>query len=123
MLLHCPAYAQCRASLRAEIARLLAAQDSPIILADEEGVIALLRDDFMGGALEAASAVDAFLCGIVTFSLKALGVGAWISGYATSLLSARLPVRIPPMTRGIFCDSAQIRPVVATPETPMTGAT
>ena len=43
--------------------------------------------------------------------------------YATSLLSARLPVRIPPMTRGIFCDSAQIRPVVATPETPLTGAT
>ena len=29
----------------------------------------------------------------------------------------------PPMTRGIFCDSAQIRPVVATPESPMTGAT
>ena len=27
------------------------------------------------------------------------------------------------MTRGIFCDSAHIRPVVATPETPMTGAT
>ena len=27
-------------------------------------------------------------------------------------------VRIPPMTRGIFCDSAPIRPVVATPETP-----
>ena len=33
------------------------------------------------------------------------------------------PVRISPMTRGIFCDSAQIRPVVATRETPMTGAT
>ena len=40
-----------------------------------------------------------------------------------TLLSARLPVQIPPMTRGIFCDSAQIRPVVATPETPMTGDT
>ena len=38
-------------------------------------------------------------------------------------LSAGLPVRIPPMTGGIFCDSAQIRQVVATPETPMTGAT
>ena len=49
-------------------------KDSPIILADEEGVIALLRDDFMRGAPEAASAVDAFLRvhGIVTFSLKAL---------------------------------------------------
>ena len=42
---------------------------------------------------------------------------------ATSLLSVWLRVRIPPMTRGIFCDSAHIRPVVATPETPMTGAT
>ena len=29
----------------------------------------------------------------------------------------------PPMTRGLLCDSAHIRPVVATPETPTTGAT
>ena len=48
VLLHCPAYAQSRASLRAEIARLPAAHGSPPLLTDEEGVIAFLRDDFMG---------------------------------------------------------------------------
>ena len=29
----------------------------------------------------------------------------------------------PPTDKGIFCDSAHIRPVVAIPETPTTGAT
>ena len=29
----------------------------------------------------------------------------------------------PPTDKGIFCGSAHIRPVVATPETPTTGAT
>ena len=67
MLLHCPAYARSRASLRAEIAWLPAAQGSPPVLTDEEGVIAFLRDDFMGGAEEAASAVDAFLHAIASF--------------------------------------------------------
>ena len=67
VLLHCPAYARSRASLRAEIARLPAAQGSPPILTDEEGVIALLRDDFMGGPEEAASAVDAILHAIASF--------------------------------------------------------
>jgi len=36
-------------------------------LLDGEGVIALLRDDFMGGAQEAAIAVDTFLHAIITF--------------------------------------------------------
>ena len=37
------------------------------VLVDDDGVVALLRDDFMGGAQEAASAVDSFLCNIITF--------------------------------------------------------
>ena len=61
VLLHCPACARSRASLRAEIACLSAAQGSPPILTDEEGIVAFLRDDFMGGPEEAASAMDAFL--------------------------------------------------------------
>ena len=48
---------------------------------------------------------------------------AWISGSVTSLLSAKLPVPILPMTREIFYHSTQIRPVVASPKTPMSGAT
>ena len=67
VFMHCPAYSQSRASLRAEIARLPAAQGSPPVLTDEEGVIAFLREDFMGGAEEAASAVDAFLHAIASF--------------------------------------------------------
>ena len=45
-----------------------------------------------------------------------------VPSYLRRLLSARLLVRIPPMTRGIYCDPAHIQPV-ATHETPMTGAT
>ena len=37
---------------------LPAAQASPPVLLDDEGVVALLRDDFMGEAEEAATAVD-----------------------------------------------------------------
>ena len=43
------------------------AQGMPPALSDEDGVVALLRDDFMGGSLEAARAVDAFLRGILAF--------------------------------------------------------
>ena len=43
------------------VACLPAADDSPPVLFDDVGIIALLRDDFMGGAEEAAIAVDTFL--------------------------------------------------------------
>ena len=49
-----------------QIAHLPAAQGSPLIVTDEDRVIALLRNDFMGGAEQATSAVDAFLHGIAT---------------------------------------------------------
>ena len=67
MLLHCPAYEHRRAALRAAVASLPAAVASPPVLFDDEGIIALLRDDFMGGAEEAAIAVDTFLHAIITF--------------------------------------------------------
>ena len=67
VLLHCPAYEHRRAALRAAVASLPAAAASPPVLFDDEGIIALLRDDFMGGAEEAAIAVDTFLHGIITF--------------------------------------------------------
>ena len=52
VLLHCPAYEHRRAALRTAIACLPAAQASPPVLHDDEGVIAILRDDFMGGTEE-----------------------------------------------------------------------
>ena len=36
-------------------------------MVDDEGVVALLRDDFMGAAEEAAIAADIFLHGVITF--------------------------------------------------------
>ena len=69
MLLHCPAYEHHRAALRTKVARLPAAQASPPVLSDEEGVIAFLRDDFIGGAAaeEATSAAHTFLHAVITF--------------------------------------------------------
>ena len=67
MLLHCPAYEHNRAALRTKVARLLAAQAFLPELRDEEGVIAFLRDDFMGGAEEATSIAHAFLQAVITF--------------------------------------------------------
>ena len=75
VLLHCPAYEHHgghRAALRTKvaIARLPAAHASPQVLSDEElleGVIAFLRDDFMGGAEEATSAAHTFLQAVITF--------------------------------------------------------
>jgi len=61
------AYEHRRAALRAAVAGLPAADDSPLVLFDDEGIIALLWDDFMGGAEEAAIAVDTFLHAIITF--------------------------------------------------------
>ena len=37
------------------------------VLSDEVGVIAFLRDDFMGGAEEATSAAHTFMQAIITF--------------------------------------------------------
>ena len=67
VLLHCPAYEHHRAALRSVVASLPGAQDSTPVLADDEGLIALLRDDFMGGAEEAVLAADAFLYAVITF--------------------------------------------------------
>ena len=67
VLLHCLAYEHHRVALRTKVARLPAAQASPQVLSDEEGVIAFLRVDFMGGAEEATSAAHAFLQAVLTF--------------------------------------------------------
>ena len=67
VLVHCPAYEHHRAALRTAVACVPAAHTSPPVLLDDEGVIALLRDDFMGGAEDAAIAVDTFLHAIITF--------------------------------------------------------
>ena len=69
VLLHCPAYEHHRAALRTKVAGLPAAQASPPVLSDEEGVIAFLRDDFMGCAEEATSAAHAFLQAVITLQL------------------------------------------------------
>ena len=61
VLLRCPAYEHRRVALRTAIACLPAARFSSPVLLDDEGVIALLRDDFMGGAEEAAIAVGTLL--------------------------------------------------------------
>ena len=37
------------------------------VLSDNEGMVALLRDDFIGGAEEAATAADTFLLAVITF--------------------------------------------------------
>ena len=67
VLLHCPAYEHRRIALRTAVACLPAAQACTPVLLDDEGVISLLRDDFMGGAEEAAIAVDTFLHAIITY--------------------------------------------------------
>ena len=64
VLLHCPAYEHHRVALRTAVACL--PDTSPPVLLDYEGVIALLRDDFMGGAEDAGIAVDTFLHAIIT---------------------------------------------------------
>ena len=67
VLLHCPAYARHRAALRLKIAHLPGAEGTPPMLPDEDGIVAFLREDFLGGATEAASAADAVLHAIATF--------------------------------------------------------
>ena len=66
VLLHCPAYEHRRAALRTAVACLPAAHATNLVLVDDEGIIALLRDDFMGGAEEAAIAADISLHDVIT---------------------------------------------------------
>jgi hypothetical protein len=66
-LLHCHAYEHHRAALRTVVASLPGAQDTAPVLSDSEGMVALLRDDFIGGAEEAATAADTFLLAVITF--------------------------------------------------------
>ena len=63
VLLHCPAYEHHRAALRTKVARLPAAQASPPVLSDEEGVIAFLRDDFYGRCRRGNKRSTCFLAG------------------------------------------------------------
>ena len=67
VLLHCPVHERRRAALRAALAALPTAQAFPAALTDDEGVIAFLRDDFMGGAEAALKAADTFLHAVITF--------------------------------------------------------
>ena len=63
----CVASLPYRATLRSVVASLPGAHIRIPVLSDEEGLIALLRDDFMGGAEEAVEAADAFLHAVITF--------------------------------------------------------
>ena len=67
VLLHCMESAARGAALRAQLVALPVAQVMPPALSDEDGVVALLRDYFMGGSPEAARAVDAFLRDVISF--------------------------------------------------------
>ena len=69
VLLHCLAHERRRAALLAELAALPAAQALPMALTDDEGVVAFLRDDFMGGAQAALVAPDTFLHAVITFKI------------------------------------------------------
>ena len=52
-----------------------------------------------------------------------LAVVHHVSIQCHAIMSLSMSMSMSMMTRGIFCDSAHIRPVVATAETPMAGAT
>ena len=67
VLLQCPEYAARKAALRAHVVALPAARGMPLALSDEDSVVALLRDNFLGGSPEAARAVDAFLRDVISF--------------------------------------------------------
>ena len=67
VLLRCPIHKQRRAALRAALAALPAAHAFPAALTGDEGVVAFLRDDFMGGAHAALVAADTFLHAVITF--------------------------------------------------------
>jgi hypothetical protein len=78
--------------LGAKIAHLPEDEGTPPISTDEDGVIALLREDFLGGAKEAASAADAFLrtCSIKEIERGALW-GMTDASYYLPLLQECLP--------------------------------
>ena len=68
VLLHCPAYEHRRAALRTAVICLAAVHASHPVLLDDEGTVALTRDDFIHGrGRGAAVAVDTFLHAIITF--------------------------------------------------------
>ena len=67
VILHCPVHERRRAALRMALAALPAAQAFPAALTHDEGVVAFLRDDFMGGAQAALVAADTFLHAVNTF--------------------------------------------------------
>ena len=67
VLLHCLLHERRSAALRAALAALPAAQAFPAALTDDEGVVAILRDDFMGGTQAALTAADMFLHAVITF--------------------------------------------------------
>ena len=60
------------AALSAELASLPAAHGSHPVQFDERGLVALLRDYFMGGTREAGRAADAFLRGDIAFRTRLL---------------------------------------------------
>ena len=67
VLVHCPVHERRRAALRAALAALPTAQAFPTALIDDEGVVAFLRDDFLGAAQAALIAADTFLHAVTTF--------------------------------------------------------
>ena len=67
VLLHCLVHERRGAALRTALAALPAAQAFPAALTDDEGLVAFLRDDFMGGAQAALVAADTFLHAVITF--------------------------------------------------------
>ena len=66
VLSHCPVYECRRATLRSAVAGLPRAHAFPPVLVGDKGVVALSRNEFMGGAQQAAIAVDSFLHDIIT---------------------------------------------------------
>ena len=65
VLLHCPVHERRRAALRTALAAL-PAQAFPTALTDDEGVVAFLRDEFMGGAHAALTAAYTFLHALIS---------------------------------------------------------
>lgn len=59
--------------MRAAVADLPAAQAFLEVLIDDEGLVAFLRNDFMGGAQEAIVAADAFLHAVITVENCCMG--------------------------------------------------
>ena len=74
VLLHCPTYEYHRAAPRSVVASLPQAHGCIPAWLDDGGSIALQRDDFMGGAKDAAVAADALLRAVITYILGTIGM-------------------------------------------------